>query len=117
MNKQDLVAALAKRLALSKTAAAKIVETVFGTSGLISQELRKGNKVQITGFGNFEARKRAARMGRNPKTGDKVEVPAKRIPYFKPGKELKELINREDEATPAGAANDMDAVPGVASQA
>ena len=95
MNKQDLVAALAKRLTLSKTAAAKIVETVFGTSGLISQELRKGNKVQITGFGNFETRRRAARRGRDPQTGESINIKATMVPAFRAGKGLKDLVNKK----------------------
>ena len=55
------------------------------------------------GFGSFRLRKREPRKGRNPKTGDKVDVPPKKVPYFKPGKELKELINREDEAAGSSA--------------
>jgi DNA-binding protein HU-beta len=95
VNKQDLVTALAKRLALSKTAAAKIVETVFGTSGLISQELRKGNKVQITGFGNFETRRRAPRRGRDPQTGESINIKATMVPAFRAGKGLKDLVNKK----------------------
>ena len=95
MNKQDLVAALAKRLTLSKTAAAQIVETVFGTSGLISQELRKGNKVQITGFGNFEIRRRAPRRGRDPQTGESINIKATMVPAFRAGKGLKDLVNKK----------------------
>jgi DNA-binding protein HU-beta len=93
VNKQDLVNALAKRLALSKTAAAQIVETVFGTSGLISQELRKGSKVQITGFGNFEIRRRAPRRGRDPQTGESINIKATMVPAFRAGKGLKDLVN------------------------
>ena len=95
MNKQSLVDALAKRLALSKTAAGKIIETVFGTSGLISQELRKGNKVQITGFGNFETRRRAARRGRDPQTGESINIKATMVPAFRAGKGLKDLVNKK----------------------
>ena len=95
MNKQDLVTALAKRLTLSKTAAQKIVETVFGTSGLISQELRKGNKVQITGFGNFESRRRAPRRGRDPQTGEGINIKARMVPSFRAGKGLKDLVNKK----------------------
>ncbi len=95
MNKQDLVTALAKRLDLSRIAARKIIETVFGTSGLISQELRKGNKVQITGFGNFETRRRAARRGRDPQTGESINIKATMVPAFRAGKGLKELVNKK----------------------
>ncbi|HZY32088.1 MAG TPA: HU family DNA-binding protein, partial [Candidatus Methylomirabilis sp.] len=67
-----------------------IVNTVFDS---IVDALRKDEKIELRGFGSFRIRQRRSRQGRNPKTGDKVDVPAKRIPYFKPGKELKELIN------------------------
>jgi integration host factor subunit beta len=60
----------------------------------IVRSLKEGEKIELRGFGSFRLRDRGARMGRNPKTGVKVAVPAKKIPYFKPGKELKELINR-----------------------
>ena len=60
----------------------------------IVRSLKEGQKIELRGFGSFRLRERGARMGRNPKTGVKVSVPAKKIPYFKPGKELKELINR-----------------------
>ena len=68
-----------------------IVESIFDS---VVRSLRRGDKVEIRGFGSFRTRKRHSRVGRNPKTGVKVSVPAKKIPYFKPGKELKELINR-----------------------
>lgn len=95
MNKQDLVEALAKRLTTSKAYAAQIVEAVFGSSGLIGQELRKGNKVQITGFGNFEPRRRAPRRGRDPQTGESINIKATTVPAFRAGKGLKELVNRK----------------------
>jgi integration host factor subunit beta len=63
----------------------------------IVDSLRAGEKIELRGFGSFRLRSRKSRMGRNPKTGAKVDVPSKKIPYFKPGKELKELINREAE--------------------
>lgn len=95
MNKQDLVEALAKRLDTTKTAAANIVEIVFGTSGVISQELRKGNNVQITGFGNFEPRRRAPRRGRDPQTGESINIKASTVPAFRAGKGLKDLVNKK----------------------
>ncbi len=95
MNKQDLVEALAKRLTISKAHAAQIVDAVFGTTGLISQELRKGNKVQITGFGNFETRRRAPRRGRDPQTGESINIKATNVPAFRAGKGLKDLVNRK----------------------
>ena len=66
--------------------------------------LHRGEKIELRGFGSFRLRRREPRKGRNPKTGDKVDVPPKKVPYFKPGKELKELINREPDAAPSGAA-------------
>jgi integration host factor subunit beta len=71
----------------------------------------------LRGFGSFRLRKREPRKGRNPKTGDKVDVPPKKVPYFKPGKELKELINREDESAGHSAEQSLDQIPGVVTQA
>jgi integration host factor subunit beta len=76
-----------------------IVDTVFKS---IIDALHRGEKIELRGFGSFRLRKREPRKGRNPKTGDKVDVPPKKVPYFKPGKELKELINREPDSTPTG---------------
>ena len=67
-----------------------IVETVFDA---VVGALKKGDKIEIRGFGSFRIRQRKPRVGRNPKTGAKVEVPAKRVPYFKPSKELRDLVN------------------------
>jgi integration host factor subunit beta len=67
-----------------------IVETIFGS---VIGALQSGDKIEIRGFGSFRTRQRQPRVGRNPKTGARVEVPAKRIPYFKPSKELKDLVN------------------------
>lgn len=94
MNKQELVEAVAKTLGKSKAEAAKIVETLFSSSGVIAAELRKGRKVQITGFGNFETRKRQARTGRNPRTGRAISIKAGTAPVFRAGKGLKELLNK-----------------------
>ena len=93
--KADLVEEVAKATDLTKKQAEVIVESVF--DGIIAS-LRAGQKIELRGFGSFRLRKREPRKGRNPKTGDKVDVPPKKVPYFKPGKELKELINREAEA-------------------
>lgn len=95
MNKQQLVEALAKRLGSTKAYAAAIVDHIFGTSGLISQELRKGNKVQVTGFGNFETRRRAPRQGRDPQTGESINIKSTMVPAFRAGKGLKDLVNRK----------------------
>jgi len=94
VNKQDLVQALAVRLDCPKAQAARIVDAVFGTEGLIGGELKRGRKVQISGFGNFEVRKRKARTGRNPRTGRAMSIRASVAPAFRAGKGLKDLLNR-----------------------
>jgi integration host factor subunit beta len=96
MTKADLVEEVVRVSGLSKKHAEIIVNTVFGS---IVDALEADEKIELRGFGSFRVRRRRSRQGRNPKTGDQVAVPEKRIPYFKPGKELKELINR-DEAEP-----------------
>ncbi len=90
MTKAELVDDVARNSDLSKKDAEVIVQTVLDS---IVESLKSGEKVELRGFGSFRLRERASRQGRNPKTGEKVHVPAKRVPYFKPGKELKELIN------------------------
>lgn len=80
-----------KDLNLSRKQTEIVVETVFDS---IKNSLAKGEKVEIRGFGNFRLRQRKPRKARNPKTGESVEVPAKRVPFFKVGKELKEMVNR-----------------------
>ena len=87
MNKAELVAAVAERTELSKKDAEKAVTTTFDT---ITEALSQGDKVQLVGFGGFETKKREARMGRNPKTKEAIEIPATTIPVFKAGKALKE---------------------------
>ena len=76
---------------LTKKRAEIIVDAVFGS---IVETLHRGEKVELRGFGCFRLRRREPRRGRNPRTGDRVDVPSKRVAYFKPGKELRELINR-----------------------
>ncbi|MBD0373351.1 MAG: HU family DNA-binding protein [Pyrinomonadaceae bacterium] len=92
MTKADLVEDVARAAELTKKDAERLVEIVFES---IIETLNKGEKIELRGFGSFRVRERGARRGRNPKTGDPVNIPAKRVPYFKPGKELKELINEE----------------------
>lgn len=89
MNKTDLVNAVAEKADLSKKDAAKVVDAVFDT---IMDSLSKGEKVQIIGFGNFEVRERSARKGRNPQTGEEIEIPASKVPAFKAGKALKDAV-------------------------
>src|ERR1700704_448554 len=91
MTKAELVDEVARVVQLTKKQAETIVNIVFDS---IVESLRSGQKIELRGFGSFRLRSRKSRTGRNPKTGEKVEVPSKKIPYFKPGKELKELINQ-----------------------
>jgi integration host factor subunit beta len=100
MTKAELVEEVARAAELNKRDAEVIVETVFGS---IIGALHKGEKVELRGFGSFRTRERGPRRGRNPKTGEPVDVPAKRVPYFKPGKELKEYFTEspaEGESKP-----------------
>lgn len=95
MNKSDLVNALAGKTKMSKADAGRTVEALFAPNGVIALELKKGSKVQITGFGNFEARKRSARKGRNPRTGKEIQIKASVAPVFRAGKGLKETVGRK----------------------
>src|SRR5438132_8794795 len=90
MTKADLVEEVAKVTELTRKDSEVIVDTLFES---VIKALKTGDKLEVRGFGSFRVRQRNARVGRNPKTGEKVEVPAKRVPYFKPSKELKDLIN------------------------
>ena len=92
LTKAALVEQVAYATGVTKKRAEIIVDTVFGN---IAEALHRGEKVELRGFGSFRLRRREPRRGRNPRTGDGVDVPPKRVAYFKPGKELKELINRE----------------------
>jgi integration host factor subunit beta len=92
MTKAELVEDVARAAELTKKDAERLVEIVFES---IIETLNQGEKIELRGFGSFRVRERGARRGRNPKTGDPVDIPAKRVPYFKPGKEMKELINEE----------------------
>lgn len=98
MTKAELVDEVSRASDLTKKHSEVIVDTVFET---IKQALHRGEKIELRGFGSFRLRRRDPRRGRNPKTGDRVEVPPKRVPYFKPGKELKDLINRAGGAVAA----------------
>ena len=95
MTKAELVEEVSRVSDLTKKHSEVIVDTVFKS---IIDALHRGEKIELRGFGSFRLRRREPRKGRNPKTGDKVDVPPKKVPYFKPGKELKELINREPDA-------------------
>ena len=94
MNRQDMIRAVAKKMGSSKAAATDLVDLIFATDGLIASELRRGGRVQISGFGNFETRRRAARKGRNPATNEVISIRASVIPAFRPGQALKDLVNK-----------------------
>ena len=89
MNKTELVNKVAEASNLTKKDATKAVESTFEA---ISEALSSGDGVQLIGFGNFEVRERAARKGRNPQTGEEIEIAASKVPAFKPGKNLKEAV-------------------------
>ena len=89
MNKTELIAAVAEQAEMSKKDAEAAVPA---TIDVISEALRQGEKVQLVGFGSFEVKKRAARVGRNPKTKEPIEIPASTVPVFKAGKVLKDIV-------------------------
>lgn len=90
MNKNELVAVVAESADLSKADAAKAVEAVFDS---ITGTLKSGGDVRLVGFGTFSVAARAASEGRNPRTGEKISIPASKLPKFKPGKGLKDAVN------------------------
>ena len=95
MTKAELIDDVSRVAELSRKDSETIVETIFES---IVKSLRTGDKIEIRGFGSFRTRQRNPRIGRNPKTGARVDVPAKKIPYFKPSKELKDLVNAGEPA-------------------
>ena len=90
MTKAELIEEVSKVVEMTRKDSETIVETIFDS---IVNSLHKGDKIEIRGFGSFRTRQRQPRVGRNPKTGSRVEVPSKRIPFFKPSKELRDLVN------------------------
>ena len=97
MTKADLIDEVSRLTELTRKDSEVIVETIFES---VVRSLRAGDKIEIRGFGSFRTRQRKPRLGRNPKTGEKVEVPAKKIPFFKPSKELKDMVNTYAEQHP-----------------
>ena len=89
MNKTELIAAVAEKTGLTKKDAERVVSATLDT---ITAELVKGEKVALSGFGNFEVKAREARVGRNPRTKETIQIPATRLPVFKPSKALKEVV-------------------------
>src|SRR5438270_4929672 len=108
MTKAELVEDVARAAELTKKDAERLVEIVFES---IIDTLNQGEKIELRGFGSFRVRERGARRGRNPKTGAPVDIPAKRVPYFKPGKEMKELINLEADGTTAPTSAPTESAP------
>ena len=98
MTKAELVEEVSRVSELTKKHSEVIVDTVFKS---IVTALHRGEKIELRGFGSFRLRQREPRKGRNPKTGDRVDVPPKKVTYFKPGKDLKELINRGSKESTA----------------
>lgn len=95
MTKAELIEEVSKVVEMTRKDSETIVETIFDS---IVNSLHKGDKIEIRGFGSFRTRQRQPRVGRNPKTGSRVEVPSKRIPFFKPSKELRDLVNHTSQS-------------------
>ena len=115
VTKADLIEEVSRVVEMTRKDSEVIVEAIFDS---IVRSLRTGDKIEIRGFGSFRTRQRQPRVGRNPKTGSRVEVPSKRIPYFKPSKELKDLVNgpegqRGGDAEPAPAPPVPEPAPGA----
>jgi integration host factor subunit beta len=108
MTKADLVDKVTALGDLTRRDGEVIVDTLFEA---VIGALKSGDKIEIRGFGSFRTRQRNARTGRNPKTGDKVDVPAKRVPFFKPSKELRDSVNPSTAAKGQKAARTADAGP------
>ncbi len=91
MNKTELVAAMAAKADISKKDAEAALKAF---TDVVGEQLKKGNKIQLVGFGTFEVSKRAKRTGRNPRTGEEMVIAASKAPKFKPGKALKDIVNK-----------------------
>ncbi len=92
MNKAELIAAVAAKTGATKKSAEEAVNAFVD---VVTETLKKGDKVQLVGFGSFEVIKRAARKGRNPQTKEEIKIPASKAPKFKPGKALKDIVNKK----------------------
>lgn len=115
MTKAELIEEVSRVVEMTRKDSEVIVEAILDS---VVKALRGGDKIEIRGFGSFRTRQRQPRVGRNPKTGARVDVPAKRIPYFKPSKELKDLVNREyadqaPENNSDGASASGDGIPSI----
>ncbi len=97
MNKTELVDKVAKKTGFTLKDSKLLVDAIFSTvpkEGIIASELNRGNRVQITGFGTFQIRKRKKREGRNPQTGEPIQIPASRFPAFSAGRSLKDRVRK-----------------------
>ncbi|MDX2269224.1 MAG: HU family DNA-binding protein [Bryobacter sp.] len=103
MTKADLIDEVSRVVEITRKDSEVIVDSIFDS---VVKSLKTGEKIEIRGFGSFRTRQRQSRIGRNPKTGERVEVPSKRIPYFKPSKELKDLVNDGPTPPPPPAATE-----------
>ena len=112
MNRADLIEEVSRAVEMNRNEADAVVDAIF--DGIV-RSLRNADKVEIRGFGSFRTRQRRARIGRNPKTGASVEVPAKKIPYFKPSKELKYAVDNSSAAVETAATAQPEA-PAAGSQ-
>src|SRR6202030_3707178 len=111
MTKADLIDEVSGLVELTRKDSEVVVETIFDS---IVRSLRAGDKIEMRGFGSFRTGQRKPRVGRNPKTGDRVDVPAKKIPFFKPSKELKDLVNASTAVAPTTPAAPATPVPPTA---
>jgi len=105
MTKADLVEAIHSGVGFSKKESADIVEMVFDT---IKETLEKGEKIKISGFGNFEVRDKRSRVGRNPQTGEVIEISARRVLTFKPSQVLKNVLNGDEGGADDDGADDQE---------
>jgi integration host factor subunit beta len=108
MTKADLIEEVSRAVEMTRKESEVIVEAIFDS---IVRSLRGGDKIEIRGFGSFRTRQRQSRIGRNPKTGTRVEVPAKKIPYFKPSKELKDVVNATANGQPSESSHEPSGPP------
>jgi integration host factor subunit beta len=93
MNKSDLILKVAEKLGITKSKAQSLVELIFDS---MTESLAKGERIEIRGFGSFEVRSYGAYRGRNPRTGESIEVKPKKLPFFKVGRELKRRVDRKE---------------------
>lgn len=103
MTKAELVEKISQKINLTKKDTERVVNIVFGS---IIQALAQGDKVELRGFGSFRVRQRDSRDGRNPRTGATVQIPPKKVPFFKAGKELRELVDNKIPVPSSGFASD-----------